>query len=330
MLAVAIGDTHFRVDNIPMIDLFISKINENLRDIKPDLIILLGDILHDHERLHTRALNKAYELINILRKTAPLYILVGNHDMCNNQQFLTDQHWMNGLKEWENVTIVDKVCQLIMLDNNFLFCPYVYPGRFIEALETLNSEWKEADLIFAHQEFKGCRMGSIVSEEGDSWDCQNPIVVSGHIHSKQSPQDNILYPGSSMQVAFGESETNIILLIHIDEEIEFEEVDLEMPRKRIIYITSEEFDSFTLPKNDDDIKLTIKGNYEDFKALKKTKKYRQFCADGIKIVYRHSKINKINKVQNDVGDFFKILHSLIKSENNTHLSDAYEKIKTIE
>ena len=36
------------------------------------------------------------------------YILVGNHDLINNQQFLSTNHWMNALKDWPNIFIVDK------------------------------------------------------------------------------------------------------------------------------------------------------------------------------------------------------------------------------
>ena len=57
MLIAAIGDTHFRVDNISIVDTLIGELLKNLQEQSPDLIVLLGDILHDHERLHTIALN---------------------------------------------------------------------------------------------------------------------------------------------------------------------------------------------------------------------------------------------------------------------------------
>ena len=78
MRITAIGDTHFRVDNINIVEILIQKIVELLRENPPDLIVLLGDILHDHERLHTIAMNKAYEFITLLRDISPVYILVGN------------------------------------------------------------------------------------------------------------------------------------------------------------------------------------------------------------------------------------------------------------
>ena len=49
------------------------------------------------------------------------YILVGNHDMINNQQFLTDNHWMNGLKQWDNIVIVDHPVQLLHNERSYVF-----------------------------------------------------------------------------------------------------------------------------------------------------------------------------------------------------------------
>ncbi len=78
MLIAAIGDTHFRVDNISIVDTLIGELLKNLKEKNPDLIVLLGDILHDHERLHTIALNRAYHLIKeggtILIKLATLRV----------------------------------------------------------------------------------------------------------------------------------------------------------------------------------------------------------------------------------------------------------------
>ena len=331
MLIAAIGDTHFKIDNIFIVDKLIQELINVLNDNKPDIIVLLGDILHDHERLHTIALNKAYYLINKIREIAPVYILVGNHDMINHDQFLTKQHWMNALKMWDNVIIVDNVIHLSESNLNFMFCPYVAPGRFIEALETIKGEfdWKNSSLIFAHQEFKGCKMGAIISEIGDEWDINSPLVVSGHIHSKQRPQENIVYPGSSMQVAYGENEANIVLLINIDEEkLELEEINLDIPKKRIIYIESSEFDTFTPPNDKDHIKLTIKGSYEDFKTLKKSKKYKLLIKNkNIKISYRHSKVeNKYSEKNTSVLNFHDILNKLVKDENNNFLNSTYKKI----
>ena len=42
---IVIGDQHFKVDNIEEVDLFISKVEEIIFNIKPDFVVLLGDLL---------------------------------------------------------------------------------------------------------------------------------------------------------------------------------------------------------------------------------------------------------------------------------------------
>ena len=195
---LVIGDPHIQVANIPQIDIFIERLIKLAISKEPDLIVIAGDLLHTHERLHTLALNKACELVDKMRKISLTYVLVGNHDYIQNQQFLTHNHWMNGLKEWNNTVIVDKVIRTTIKNEKFIFVPYVPPGRFQEALDTLGERWDDASCIFAHQEFFGCKMGAIISVEGDKWELTNPHVVSGHIHSRQNSAAEYLLPWISI------------------------------------------------------------------------------------------------------------------------------------
>jgi UDP-2,3-diacylglucosamine pyrophosphatase LpxH len=178
-------------------------------------VIIAGDVLDTHERVDTQLLNRAYELVRVARDIAPVAVLVGNHDYINNQQFLTTNHWMNGMKEWRDVTIVDAP---IIVDNGaFALTPYVYPGRLVEALDRLrrwgpcgpdrpsglSGDWRDTLCVFAHQEIRGCRMGHVVSDVGDEWSPSWPPIVSGHIHERQRPAFNVFYPGAALHHAFG-------------------------------------------------------------------------------------------------------------------------------
>ena len=227
MKVIAIGDPHFKVKNIPKVEIFIEKLLVLIKNENPDFIVVLGDLLHNHERIHSLVLNKAYEFIEKLRMEAFTYILVGNHDLINNQQFQTENHWMNGMKEWDNVKVVDKAFIRNHGNYKFVFCPYVPVGRFNEALATLDEEFQDSSCIFAHQEFYGCKMGAIVSEQGDKWSTDLPFVISGHIHSNQKLDIGVYYPGSAMQHAFGESDHNIISVINFTKDgHNYKEIDL--------------------------------------------------------------------------------------------------------
>lgn len=326
-----IGDPHFQINNLTEVDLFIEQITELAIRKKPDLIVIAGDLLHTHERLHTTVLNKAHDLVHKLRKITTTYILVGNHDYISNTQFLTQNHWMNSMKEWRNVVIVDSVVSVIISGKKFVFVPYVYPGRFTEALDTIEGTWKDSQCIFAHQEFEGCKMGAIVSVDGDKWSTELPPVVSGHIHSKQTLTNNVFYPGTPMQHAFGESETNIVAFLNfeqVDENYILEEIKLRLPKKKILYLDISDIDTYRPSDGDDKVRLTVSGTYEQFKAVKKTSKYKQLLNDGIKVVFKAEErvIDNSQTVINEVTDFSKILNTIVVTKKDQYLLQVYEHV----
>ena len=326
---LTIGDPHFKVNYIPEVDLFIKSITNLATKLQPDLIIILGDLLDKHEKIYTIPLNKAYELVDNMRKVAKTYVLVGNHDLISCSQFLSSNHWMNGMKEWDNTVVVDKIIYEKIKDMEFIFCPYVYPGRFIEALNTGKKDWKKVNAIFAHQEFFGCKMGAIISVAGDKWDKNYPQIISGHIHSRQIPQKNIYYPGSAMQCAFGESKKNIIAhLTFENNEFKLEEIDLELPRKKIIYVNINDIEEYKIPETKDKIKITLNGNFSEFKTFKKTKKYKKLLEQGIKVNFKPKKLEKKDNIINKHNEthFKDILRTLIKQSKDSYLYQAYELV----
>jgi DNA repair exonuclease SbcCD nuclease subunit len=329
-----IGDPHFKISNIQNVDLFTQKLLEKLEKDPPDLIICLGDVLDEHERLHITPLNRATEFLKALSSISLTYVLVGNHDMLNNKQYLNSNHWMNSLKSWENLIVIDKPDFLLIEGFRFCFCPYVPPGKFVDALNTIKGEWEKSDIIFAHQEFRGCKMGAIISEEGDPWNENLPFVISGHIHSNQKIGGNIYYPGASMQHAFGESSKNIIAFLNIPEEVPtnfFEciyEIDLGLPRKKIVYDEVLNFDEIKMENltkgkgnENDEIKLTLSGTYEEYKNIQKSSKFKELTENGIKIVYKQKRVEKKEhanclKGLSEKSDFMEILQDLVEKTKN--------------
>jgi DNA repair exonuclease SbcCD nuclease subunit len=322
MKVIAIGDPHFRVENVVEVDMFMNKIESLAKREAPDLIVILGDLLHTHEKIFTIALNKAYEFVRRMRDISPTYVLVGNHDYIQNSQFLTENHWMNAMKDWDNVVIVDTVIRLVKKGEKLVFVPYVPNGRFLEALET-GEEWRDADCIFAHQEFAGCKMGAIISIDGDRWPEDYPRIVSGHIHSKQTPQPNIYYTGSAMQHAFGESDKNVIPIITFPYNVK--EIDLDLPRKKIIYMDMDKIEDFVPKETNDQLKLTISGSFDEFKTFKKTEKYKELTKNGTKVVFKAKKEITNQKETTDTN-FRDILFKLVSETKNKTLLEYYELV----
>ncbi|AHL67629.1 DNA repair exonuclease SbcCD D subunit [Chloriridovirus anopheles1] len=318
-----IGDPHFKIKNVETIPLFCSKILNILNSRQIDFVVLAGDLLDNHEIINVEPYNLAVQFVKDLSEKAKTFVLVGNHDYKNNQQFLTSNHWMNAMKQWgDNVIIVDEV----VLFGGFVFAPYVPPGRFVEALESLGAGWSSARAIFAHQEFYGCKMGSIESTIGDKWDLEWPIVISGHIHNKQWPQKNIYYPGSAMQHAFGQSVGNTVSILNFhNNEMTYEEIDLKMPKLYIKYLNVRDMDDLSLKiTSSKKYKLVVDGMLEEFKVFKKTSRYKELLSEGFKIVFKASSTQQeLVELLDEKKTFINILQEKIDAEKDPELTKIY-------
>ena len=219
---ITIGDPHFKVNNIHESKAMTENLVSMVKQMKPDIIVCLGDILDRHETIHVTPLTLAIEFLEKLKNIAPLYVIIGNHDRPNNSDFMSDMHPFNALKLWDNTTVIDSVYKETFKGKyEFIFMPYVYPGRFLEGISHLPVERgddvdkdkpnvRSAHCVFGHQEFFGAKMGAIVSQMGDKWPHDYPLVISGHIHDYGRPQFNIVYTGTPMQHAFGDHNSKTV------------------------------------------------------------------------------------------------------------------------
>ena len=168
------GDTHFKPKDYEAGEELISKAYETAEQITPTAIILLGDTMDTHETAKNAPWKQACRFIECLSEIAPVYVLIGNHDLINQSQFLTDNHFFNPLKKWKNVTIVDTPICVEIGGYNIVLCPYVPPGRFEEALDMMmelggcneDFDWREeASCIFGHQEMQGVEYNGVLVQK---------------------------------------------------------------------------------------------------------------------------------------------------------------------
>ena len=102
----------------------------------------------------------------------------------------------------------------------------------------------------------------------------------------------------------------------------------------------EDIDHYEIPNTEDKIKVTLSGNYGQFKALKKTKKYKKLLEKGVKVVFKPKKLKKKKRQINEFGeeidvvdevksngtDFKIILGSIVTEQQDPYLTQAYELI----
>lgn len=313
MNALVIGDPHFKATQELEGKEYIKKITQIANDNKPSFIVLLGDILDTHEIIHTIAHNLAESLFENLSNISPTFVLIGNHDYINNQQFLTTRHIFGPFKKWKNMTIVDKPISVDIDDKNFVFMPYVPPGRFIEALNVLVMEgenWEIAECIFAHQSFKGCITPESPNTIKDSWDSEFPLIISGHIHNAQTVGKNVLYPGSSIQQHYNEPEDKYVWIVDWENKDDddmptIDKISIGLKGKKIMTMTVDEFLEQDTPKNKllSDISkgkyyLTIKviGTQPEIHNLKRNKFYIKLQELGVKFQHEQHQNTELDNI----------------------------------
>lgn len=283
---LCIGDPHFQDSNMKDVLELIPKLVEHAKRLQPTFIVCLGDILHTHEKIFVTPFKAATRLIKELSEIAPTYLLIGNHDYKNNTQFLTTEHAFNSLKSWKNTYVVDTVIEHEYGGKKFVFLPYVFPGRFKEALASSGYDWELATAIFAHQEFYGCKFGAMISTSGDNWSDDFPLVISGHIHDSQWVDKKVFYTGSILQHGYGESSEKYLWHVEMNDTPKFNPIELEMKKRKIIHIDYDDLTSFKPEKYENyHLKLDVKGTAEQFKRFKQGKLYRELAQRGIKIMY---------------------------------------------
>ena len=274
-----IGDPHFKTSNALETKQLHKSVLQYLKSNPSiDFVVVLGDILHCHEKIHTQPFCRAVSFLTDLADERETFVLIGNHDRINNNVFMTEEHPFVGLKEYPNLHIVDTTRYFSSSslqkrrreereereeerekeEHLFAFVPYVPNGRFKEALEKKKEKenkrhYEECTAIFAHQEFKGCKMGAIISEDGDEWEEELPAVFSGHIHDQQRLQKNIFYPGIPFQHGFGDSDDKAIYLLTIGPHSEkgywkTEKIELDITPKKLYNMTLEQFEKFKPPE----------------------------------------------------------------------------------
>jgi predicted phosphodiesterase len=313
---LVIGDPHFKTNNIEECNLMCSQIMDWIQKTNPHAVVCLGDVLDRHETIHVGPYLRSVSFFEKIAETTRLYILIGNHDRPNNQVYMTEEHPFTPLKQWKNTTIVDKTVKDTINQQEFVFVPYVPPGRFSEALEITPNDYRSARAIFAHQEFYGAKMGATESLIGDQWDLKDPLVISGHIHDFDRLQENIIYTGTPIQHAYGDREDKGVFLFYFSDKNNswrYERLELSIPIKKIVKIDCSEIDFLKKLDSNVHYKIIISGTPDELKSLKLSPYISKLLK--CKISYKTISTLGIKSMDDNLEsrDFLELLYDEIKN-----------------
>jgi len=293
---LTIGDPHFMLTNQHETKIMHERILSIITTTKPDFVVVLGDVMHNHKNMYIVNFVHAMEFLGDIQDICPLYILVGNHDRisCENAIYCDKYHPFTACHRWNNTIVADKPLIIEKDDRKYLMTPYVPDGHLIECLDKYTPQWKEVDLIFAHQEFYGVKMGAIISERGDVWDIGLPLVITGHVHQYQRLQANILYVGTPLQHGFGDTTDKTVSIFDINHRDDSMATNgkwwveyrfyLDMPPKKTIIMGCSELTNEWMPP-EGQVRIVLHGTRVEYNMLAKMKLLYKMKNMGVKIKF---------------------------------------------
>jgi DNA repair exonuclease SbcCD nuclease subunit len=196
---LTIGDPHLRATHLKDgIDL-LRWIESVVADVKPDLVVNLGDSLDSHAIIRSEVMCELSRHLDIVTSDlgVPVVMVLGNHDQYKPND--AKYHALEVFKHRKLVTVADKP----MVVDGIGYVPYLCTGM----------AWPKVDakLVFTHNTFLGANYGfklandgivlPMVSDDGIYQD----VIVSGHIHLRQllegGAQTSIIYPGTPRAIS---------------------------------------------------------------------------------------------------------------------------------
>lgn len=285
---LVIGDLHIKISNINETKKLRKILVDIIEEKEPDRIVILGDTLHDFNKVTTQPLVESIEFIAEMCKLAPVILLIGNHDLPGPTYFLSNLHAFTALKYWNNILVVDDICKIFEVNSlKFAAVPYVPDGMFQEALES-NKNYKDegTTCIFGHQTFVGCDDNGFISKTGDEWNESRPLVISGHIHQYQWLQKNICYVGTPRQTSFGDSPEKTVSFFSFSDDgsVKEERIKIPLPQKLKFRLNCSMIDSWDPPK-EGTIRIEFIGTVDEIKTVKLHPKLKKWKKRGITMKY---------------------------------------------
>jgi len=269
---LVVGDVHLSRKRLKRSKDLLKRVS-GVIEARPELeaVVLLGDVFDTHDIQDNDCLTIYSDFVMRNEERIKIHHVVGNHEMNDSKTYLPTVHALNPWKGRENVFIHDQPVSIAMGTARVGFIPYVPNGMFGQALASLDEN--EPQIVFAHQEFVGCEMGSQASDTGD--EIPRVKIVSGHIHGEQRI-GNVWYPGTPCQHNFAESEEKFVYVLEIqDGEYRIaEKIDLGLPRLKTVKTSAQEYP--VIDAEDGNLyRIVVRDTPENIVMYKKSDYYRE-------------------------------------------------------
>lgn len=225
-LFVAISDLHFSVPNLDLASLSLGAALSCADEMQIPLVIA-GDLNDSKAIIRAEVANRLIDLFKYKVPGLKVYILVGNHDLCNEKG---KEHSLNYLQD--HVTIIDDQSAKFDYLPGVAFIPYQSTSEaFVKILHRLPKD----RVIVCHQGVHGAAMGDYVVDNGavPQSALEGYKLISGHYHRHQTV-GALTYIGSPYTMTFGEANDGPKGFLIVNDDGSFKQMPLKRLRRHII------------------------------------------------------------------------------------------------
>jgi DNA repair exonuclease SbcCD nuclease subunit len=188
-----LGDPHCQANNLEESEKLMHFFNDQILELKPDRIIILGDLFHNMAIIRSEVLDFWNSWLDILSETAELVVLVGNHDQISHQyQAIHALSVFNRIKKHSF-----KLADTPQVDGIYAYMPYIHDSdKFVGIANNLATQG--AKVLISHQTFAGSQYeNGFYAPDGINPDLLNyDLIISGHVHARQR-FGKVIYPGTA-------------------------------------------------------------------------------------------------------------------------------------
>lgn len=176
-IAVIISDIHFTPSTLELASRSLMLAQYKAKELDVPLVIA-GDTMDSKAVLRAECVNRFMQ--QLAQHDAPqTYLLVGNHDLCNEKG---TEHSLNFA--FDLCEIVSRPVEVYLKNKRVLLIPY---QSDLENLEALLKDKDNPDTIIMHQGVSGSKSGHYIQDKSaipQEW-VKDYRVISGHYHTRQ-------------------------------------------------------------------------------------------------------------------------------------------------
>lgn len=270
------------------------KLYEKLREIKPDKIVIVGDLFENFITLTNESKLLAGEFLTELSKIAKVIITMGNHDFYSKNSTRIDSiKVIVKLLNNSNITYFDKTGLYDDNDLPITWVVYHHPDRNIDPWENNIKDDEQIHIGLYHEAVYDCTsdLGKVFNSPSTkpiTYFKNNDFLFCGHIHKFQYLREDksAAFAGSTIQQDFGELPKNHgFLLWNINSKDDFSSKHISISNDcsyHNFYLDKPDYDNLELDTQPITKVMNVKVHWTDYSSNVNNLENEQKIKDYIK------------------------------------------------